>query len=110
MDELLDHRTKIDPLECRAGKLGVRAGCLADVADQAIQASDILANNGLEPFAKLGVFDAVQAIHGGPKRSEGILELMSHVCGKGFDIVDAVPKGLAHVGKGACQQADLVAS
>src|SRR6185437_7483686 len=36
VDQLLDQRTEIDPLESRAGELGIRASGFADVTDQPV--------------------------------------------------------------------------
>src|SRR6185312_11352945 len=43
--QLLDQRTEIDALECRAGELGIRASGFADVTDQPIEPDDVFTND-----------------------------------------------------------------
>src|SRR5579864_2729927 len=45
VDKLLDERAEVDALECRSGKFSIGARGFADVADQPVQAGNVLAND-----------------------------------------------------------------
>jgi len=92
VNELLDERTQIDSLEPRPRKLRICTRSLANVADQAVEAADILPDDLSKLFAQLRVFDPIESIDSGSQRCERVLELMGDVGGERLDVVDAVPQ------------------
>ena len=100
----------VDRLGVGAGKLGVEAGGVGDVADQPVEAADVVLDDGEEAAARFVAAGERQRLDGAAQRGQRVLELVGDVGGEALDRVDAAVEGAGHVAQGAGEMPDLVAS
>ncbi len=101
---------EIDRRRVLPRQFGVKPRSIGDVADQAVEAPDIVQDDSRQ--ARLGVLVARQrqCLDGAAQRSQRILDLMRDVGGETFDRVDAVVERTGHLAESLAEVPDLVAA
>ena len=100
----------IDRRGVLAGQFGVEARGVGDVADQAVEAADVVLDDAGEPRLGLLGLGQRQRLDGAPQRGQRVLELVGDVGGEALDRVDAVVERAGHVAQRLAEMADLVAA
>ena len=104
----LEHAPEIDRLGLGARQLGVEPRCLGDVADQPVEAINVVENDGHQAPLLLRLLHPGHGLDGAAHAGQGILDLMGDVGGEFFHRVHALPQGVGHVPKRFGEIADLV--
>src|SRR3546814_9388842 len=93
-----DHQYDVDRLEMGPRKLRVDAARVADIGDEPVETTDVLARDAEKLRALLLALHPLQPLDGRPPRGVRILAFMRHDGGAMLARIDAFAQRLRHVG------------
>ena len=109
-DKNRQHGADVHRLGLGPGQFRIQARGIGYVADQPVQADDVLLDNGHHLALLFRVFQPRRGFHRAPQRRQGVLDLVRHVGGETFDGVHPDPQGNGHFRQALRQIADFVVS
>ena len=106
--DVLNQFREINRVNFGPCQFGIKARGIGNIRDQSVHALHVM-NDDFDELALL-IFGLgiVQGFNRAAQRGERVLQLMRHICRKGFDGGDAVVKRLRHMAQRTGELADLI--